>query len=147
MPNHFHFLLVPNENGCLFAQPNSQMQQLSKAIGKTLSSYTRAINISKARTGNLFQQKTGAKCLLQEEISSTENNYLFHCFHYVHYNPVRAGMVSKPFDWMYSSAPDYYGKRNGTLCNKNLLYQLGGFNEQHFDLLQTMNPELLKHLF
>ena len=28
---------------------------------------------------------------------------------YTHYNPVESGFVSKPEDWKYSSATDYYG--------------------------------------
>jgi hypothetical protein len=27
---------------------------------------------------------------------------------YIHYNPVEVGFVSKPKDWLYSSAIDYY---------------------------------------
>ncbi|MDX2046940.1 MAG: hypothetical protein SFU87_09140 [Chitinophagaceae bacterium] len=29
---------------------------------------------------------------------------------YTHYNPVEAGFVEKPEDWIYSSARDYYGR-------------------------------------
>ena len=28
---------------------------------------------------------------------------------YLHYNPVRAGYVREPKDWLYSSAADYWG--------------------------------------
>ena len=28
---------------------------------------------------------------------------------YIHYNPVEAGFVNKPEDWLYSNAIDYYG--------------------------------------
>jgi putative transposase len=34
---------------------------------------------------------------------------------YIHLNPVRAGMVSKPQDYVYSSAGDYYENRKGLL--------------------------------
>ncbi|MDQ3050108.1 MAG: hypothetical protein M3Q95_04410 [Bacteroidota bacterium] len=30
-------------------------------------------------------------------------------FNYIHYNPVKAGIVSKPEDYFYSSARDYIG--------------------------------------
>ena len=62
MPNHFHFMIIPNENGCIelmIGDKPSNMQNLSKAIGKTLSSYTKAINIQNNTTGNLFQKKQG----------------------------------------------------------------------------------------
>ncbi len=57
MPNHFHFMLVPNEEGCtniILGEQETHMQVFSKAIGKTLSSYTKAINIQNQTTGNLF---------------------------------------------------------------------------------------------
>lgn len=60
MPNHFHFIIVPNEEGCrniVLKERETHMQALSKAIGKTLSSYTQAINIEQTRTGNLFKRK------------------------------------------------------------------------------------------
>ena len=64
MPNHFHFLVVTNEEACrpiIIRGKETHMQQFSKCIGKTLSSYTQAINIQQNRTGNLFQKKTKAK--------------------------------------------------------------------------------------
>ena len=66
MPNHFHFMIVPNNEGCkniILGDKITHMQNLSKTIGKTLSSYTKAINIQNQTTGNLFQKKTQAKCL------------------------------------------------------------------------------------
>lgn len=55
--------------------------------------------------------------------------YLSSCFEYIHNNPVKAGMVSVPESWPYSSYADYAGLRAGTLCNKELAYQLLGINE------------------
>ena len=66
MPNHFHCMLVPNEEGCkhiVLAGKDTHMQNLSKVIGKTLSSYTKALNVQNKTTGNLFQKKTKAKLL------------------------------------------------------------------------------------
>lgn len=34
---------------------------------------------------------------------------------YIHENPVRAGFVEKPEDWIYSSARDYYANRKGLI--------------------------------
>ncbi|MBK8555522.1 MAG: hypothetical protein IPL65_07015 [Lewinellaceae bacterium] len=48
------------------------------------------------------------------------------CFHYIHKNPVRAGLASSAEAWEFSSAKDFAGLRNGSLCNyalaKELLY-------------------------
>jgi len=64
MTNHFHFLIVPNSKGCsLLTLKETHLQQLSKVVGKTLSSYTQAINKEKKRTSTLFQKKTKAKLI------------------------------------------------------------------------------------
>ena len=34
---------------------------------------------------------------------------------YIHYNPVVAGIVEHPEDYLYSSARDYYGKGKGLI--------------------------------
>ena len=36
---------------------------------------------------------------------------------YTHYNPVKAGFVEKPEDWLHSSAADYAGVRKGRVEN------------------------------
>jgi len=70
MPNHFHFMIVLNNEGrdnIVLGDKLSNIQNLSKVIGKTLSSYTKAINIQNKTTGNLFQKKTQAKCLSNQQ--------------------------------------------------------------------------------
>lgn len=119
MPNHFHLMLVPNTEGCkniILADKETHLQNLSKTIGKTLSSYTKAINIQNNTAGNLFQRKTQAKLLTGpnrpvERFSIQD--YLLTCFHYIHQNPLKARLVNNLKDWLYSSYPDYYCGRNG----------------------------------
>ncbi|HEX7847567.1 MAG TPA: hypothetical protein VF476_17325 [Chitinophagaceae bacterium] len=116
-------MLQPNQPGCLnisLGGRETHMQELSKSIGKTLSSYTQAINIQNKTTGTLFQKKTKAKCFTDIITANSElhiTDYLLSCFSYIHLNPVKANLVSKPEDWPYSSYSDYIGKRNGSLCN------------------------------
>lgn len=136
MPNHFHFLIVPNRAGCrnvIIKQKEMHMQEFSKTIGKTLSSYTQAINIERHRTGNLFQKKTKAKHIANNKLSFIlPSDYLRTCFYYAHQNPVSAGMVEFPEEWEFSSARDYANLRNGTLCNKKLFFALSGMCEKDF---------------
>ncbi len=82
-------------------------------------------------TGSVFQQKTKAKRISIEERGevAVDSKYLADCFAYIHNNPVKAGLVSVPESWPYSSYADYAGLRAGTLCNKELAYQLLGINE------------------
>jgi len=37
---------------------------------------------------------------------------------------VKAGLVKKAEDWKFSSAKDFAGLRNGTLCNKEKIQEL-----------------------
>ena len=153
MPNHFHFMLVPNEEACkaiVIGGKISDMQNFSKSIGKTLSSYTKAINNQNGTTGNLFQKKTQAKCLsdLGYNNSFNKQDYLLTCFHYIHQNPLKAKFVSELNQWKYSSYPDYYGYRNGTLCNKRLAMELLSFSDM--DLKNEnlhLNQQIVEKIF
>jgi len=133
-----HFLLVPNEGACnniFLGDKLTHIQNLSKTIGKTLSSYTKAINIQNKCTGNLFQKKTQAKCLSDIEAGSnqlTKTDYPLTCFHYIHQNPLQANLVQELQEWPYSSFPDYYGYRNGTLSNKKLAMKLLSLSDLDF---------------
>jgi len=128
MPNHFHFMLQANNDGCqpvTLKAKSTHLQNLSKAIGKSLSSYTQAVNIQNNTTGNLFQKKTKAKCLTDPLLSVrfTTGDYLRNCFFYIHNNPLAANLVADLKDWPYSSWLDYYGFRNGSLCNQKKAIQ------------------------
>lgn len=149
MPNHFHFLIMPNALACkpvYLKEKETHMQYLSKAIGKTLSSYTQAINIEQERTGNLFQKKTKSKL-----ISTNENDvsleYLLAGVYYIHANPLAADLVQTLDEWEFSSYKDYCGSRNGTLCNKGLLYQLSGMNDIDFRRTPALPEKIIEAIF
>ena len=93
------------------------MNPLSRKIGTLQSSYTQAINKQENRTGSLFQQKVKYKSLESPDL-------IFTCFHYIHQNPVKAGLCSKMEAWPYSSFYDYINSDVDTLVNKNLAYEL-----------------------
>jgi len=157
MPNHFHFLVqvkedVYSSDDFHYSSDDSKSsdewspkssdeykpkssddflsKQISNRIAVLLRSYTRAVNIQENRTGSLFQQKTKAKCL--NELNYSKNNYIVACFQYLHQNPVNAGLVKKLEDWKFSSFLDYAGLRNGTLCNKELAFQMINFDRDNF---------------
>ena len=154
MPNHFHFMLTPNEDACktiLLADKTTHLQCLSKQIGMTLSAYTKAINVQNDTSGSLFQKKTKAKCL-KEDLMLNENlnsiDYITTCFHYIHQNPLKANLVGNLKDWVYSSWLDYAGLRTGNLCNQEKLFQLTGLSE--FDFLEqnrVLNENIVKGIF
>lgn len=116
MPNHFHFLVHANEISVQIIKDGSfERQRFSEGIKMLLSSYTKAINNRENRTGSLFQQKTKALC-----VSELKNDVARTTFHYIHQNPMKAGLVKKMEEWEYSSFKEYTGGGVGTLCNKDL---------------------------
>ena len=120
MPNHFHFMV--------YAKPNIIPERCSNDLRVMLRSYTRAINIQENRTGSLFQQNTKVKPLDDEDSHGMTTNplkdYPFICFHYLHQNPMKAGLVKRMEDWEMSSFKEYAQPDNNSLCNKTLAYQL-----------------------
>lgn len=120
MPNHYHLLMVVKEQ-----QPEHEGKDvLSRKLGTLQSSYTRAINNRFNRVGNLFQSKLKKK---------PASDYADICFHYIHQNPVKAGLCDKLEDWEFSSFKDYYSDKHNALLNKELAVGL-------LDIPQ--NPEL-----
>ena len=151
MPNHFHLIMAPNELACInvtIGDRIAHMQNLSQAIGKTLSSYTRAINIQNKTNGTLFQKKTKAKILVEDTLFSKQK-YLEACFHYIHGNPLAANLVSDLESWPYSSYSDYSGFRNGTLCNKEKLMALLSYSKEDFkkSFAIDTNLSIFKNIF
>ena len=118
-----------------------KLRTLNESIGIMLRSYTRAINIQENRSGNLFHEETKAICL--NEIGGISSNWFtsygvtfIHvqmqeyqypqvCFNYIHFNPVKSGLVKMPEDWEFSSYADLKGLRNGKLANRKRAAELG----------------------
>lgn len=146
MPNHFHWLIRLKKEGVeltsiknpnINRSKNIYQQQISQSIAILLRSYTRAINKQEDSSGSLFREKTKLKNGEKgfSEFITVEGKYrkfFFNdgleyaraCFKYIHENPVDADLVLKSTDWEFSSAKDYAGIRNGTMCNKILTDKL-----------------------
>jgi putative transposase len=118
MPNHFHLMIVAKEF------PNELIHPLARKIGTVLSSYTRAINVQENRSGSLFQQKAKAIVISSNDDYHDKTDYLTTCFHYIHQNPMKAGLVNKMEDWEFSSFRDYAGLRDGSLINAFLAKEI-----------------------
>ena len=160
MPNHFHLMVYVREvrlssEGSILKETvdsggatlsrtptNKQPENLNKAIGIMLASYTRAINIQQNRTGSLFRKETKAECITKTDkgitpsffntstgaslnIHDAEHSYPKICFDYIHLNPVVARLCSQPVDWEFSSAVDYAGLRDGKLINRERAKEVG----------------------
>jgi len=123
MPNHFHLLIHTGKD---YLGSDTTLHQ---SIGTMLSSYAFAVNNQQNRTGSLFQAKTKSKNLLTD----CKGNYALICFHYIHQNPLRAGLVTDLKNWPYSSYLDYSGYRSGRLPHVQKGYEIFGFDDaNHF---------------
>jgi len=96
MPTHYHLLV------------HVHSADTSQALQRFSISYTKAFNRQNGRVGALFQGAFKAKWV-------TKNAYLIHLSRYIHMNPVTAGLVTKPEDWVFSSFREYAGLRRGTM--------------------------------
>jgi putative transposase len=85
MPNHVHLVLTPAED--------ESCSRLMKRVTQLHSQY---MNRRYARTGTLWDGRFKS-CPIEAE------RYLFNCHRYVELNPVRAGLVSGPREYEWSS--------------------------------------------
>lgn len=97
MPNHYHFLLMQ-----LTGEP------ISKFINVLFNAYVQALNRQQSRIGTLFEGRFKHVCV-------DDWNYLIHLCRYIHRNPIKAGLVSRPEDWTYSNFREWMGLRNSVL--------------------------------
>jgi putative transposase len=113
MPTHFHLVMKVVTDDCPL---------LKKNYAAFLSGYTKTINRWYHRHGSLFQPRSKAKEIKDEE-------YLLTLVNYVHQNPLRSKLVRKLKDWKFSSYPDLAGFRSGDLPDRE-------FFRQYFSTIQ-----------
>ena len=110
MDNHFHlFLSTPGAN-------------LGKAMQYVNGAYAMGFNARHKRTGRLFERRYHG--VLVED----EGHYI-EVSRYIHLNPVRAGIVKRPEDYIWSSYPGYHHGRK-TLPWLNYTCVLEEFGER-----------------
>lgn len=101
-PNHYHFILRQiTDNG---------ISEFMKRIG---TGYTTFFNQKYNRSGSLFQGPFQAKCI-------NANEYLLWLSGYVNGN-AEIHKIARAENYKWCSYWDYLGKRNGTLCNKEII--------------------------
>lgn len=108
MDNHFHLLLTPNGDDSL--------PRMMQAVGRK---YVRYFNDVHKRSGTLWEGRYKS-ALVQTE------RYLLACMVYLDLNPVRAGLVTRPQDYPWSSYAHYVGIRSDRLITPHaLVWDLG----------------------
>jgi len=108
MSNHFHLLATP--------QTVDGLPKMMQAVGRT---YVRYFNRVQQRTGTLWEGR------YKSTVIQTDR-YLMACMAYIDLNPVRAGLVSTPQDYPWSSHLHYLGLRADRLITPHaLVWELG----------------------
>jgi putative transposase len=91
MTNHVHLIGIPQ-----------QEESLAKAIGRCHYHYTKYLNRSHGRIGHLWQNRFYS-CPMDDA-------HAHNALAYVELNPLRGGMVKKPWDYRWSSAAVHCGR-------------------------------------
>ena len=131
MPNHFHWLLYVRHTELV--TPKGKTRTLNNSIAILLRSYARGVNIQEGKSGSIFREGTKAKNGIIDGVITLNgpnahqfflhgNEYALQCFQYIHKNPVKAGLVSTPEDYPFSSAFQYTSGYTGvpSICNLEL---------------------------
>ena len=123
MPNHFHVLIqVKNHKEIIQNFKDLKIEQdhqnisvlISQQFSNFFNAYTKAFNKRYNRKGSLFMRNFKRKPVL-------EVNYLRKLVHYIHYNPIKAGLAEKPEDWKFSSYKSLVTKRKTQLQREQTL--------------------------
>ena len=93
MTNHVHLLAVPETK-----------EALAVVMGRTDGRYTQYVNRLHGRTGHLWQNRFYS-CALDER-------HMVAAMRYLEQNPVRAGVVRKPWRYKWSSALAHVGGKD-----------------------------------
>lgn len=104
MDNHFHLLLTP--------ETADGVPLMMQAVGR---SYVRYYNDLHRRTGTLWEGRYKST-LIQTE------RYLLACMAYLDLNPVRAGLVSDPMEYAWSSHRHFTGQMQDKRVTPHPMY-------------------------
>ena len=149
MPNHFHFLIRIKEEKVLkeffkdkIKNPDSSIdltgfQNLSGLVSRQFSNffnaYSKAFNKQHHRSGNLFSRPYKRKLISDE-------TYLRKVIHYIHFNPVMAGIVDSLENWEYSSYESIISNKKTKLQKKEVISYFDDL--ENFKFCHLYPPEL-----
>ncbi|MGY5846130.1 transposase [Salegentibacter sp. HM20] len=149
MPNHFHFLIRVKEEKVLkeffkdkIGEVDSSIdltgfQNLSGLVSRQFSNffnaYSKAFNKQQDRNGNLFSRPYKRKLISDE-------TYLRKVIHYIHYNPVMAGIVDRPENWEYCSYKSIISRKKTKLQRQEVISYFDDL--ENFKFCHLYPPEL-----
>lgn len=108
MDNHAHLLLY-----------TKQTSDMSKFMHFVNSSYSSYYNKSNDRVGFVFRDRYKSEAIYEEK-------YLLNCIHYIHMNPVKAGIVKEAEKYKYSSCEQYM--KNTGISKSKIMHETFGID-------------------
>lgn len=121
MSNHAHMLMYLDE-----------IKELSQLMQKVNTSYARFYNRKMNRVGFVFRDRFYTQQILSRQ-------QLYNCLVYIHNNPVKAGIVSEPKHYKYSSYTEWINKKDLIdIKSDELIYgeenqDIEAFKKMHFN--------------
>lgn len=130
MPNHYHLLL--RQDGEV---------SLSKFINVVFNAYVQALNKQLGRKGTLFEGRF-------KHVHVDKDEYILHLCRYIHLNPVKAALVSRPEEWAFSDYRRWVGMQQGGLKDAEFISSYFAHPEdyQRFVIEYEAEKELEKEL-
>ena len=132
MSNHVHLLL---------GEGKEPIETTMKRLG---SKYAVWFNTKYRRVGHLFQDRFKSEAV-------EDDGYFVTVLRYIHFNPVKAGLVKAPGDYAYSSYSCYFGdsdlastEKTFAFISKDALmeYHAAGCNDTCMDIRESALPRL-----
>ncbi len=126
MNNHAHFIIYSED-----------VNQISQYMHKINSIYAMDYNKCHNRVGYLFRDRYKSQYIYDRE-------YLLKCIKYIHMNPVKAGLVKKESEYIYSSYRDFKEKQ-GYIDNEiiKLVFENNERYLQIFNNMEEVDVEIM----
>ena len=129
MPNHYHFVLRQDED-----------VPLSRFMQRLFGAYSQAFNRQQGRSGPLFEGRF-------RHVHVDRDEYAIYLCRYVHLNPVEAGLVARPEQWIYSNYLEWIGQRAGTLVDVDFIRQYFATPDAYVSIVESqITPQIEQSL-
>ncbi|MGH8035734.1 MAG: transposase [Nevskiales bacterium] len=113
MTNHVHLLITP--------KAADGISRLMQSVGRR---YVQYFNYTYQRTGTLWEGRYKA-------VPIDSEGYVMACYRYIESNPVRAGMVTQPGGYRWSSYLHHAAGKPDHLIHQHRLYRALGTDEKN----------------
>lgn len=126
MNNHAHFLTYAEIQ-----------EELSKLMHKVNLVYSQFYNKDNNRCGMVFRNRYKSEPIYNL-------SYLINCIQYIHLNPVKAKIVEKCEDYLYSSYNDYM--RNGNITKSKIMIEIFGKDYNYKEIFDNKVKYMLNDI-